>query len=79
MDEMEQLRQNDVALKEDIDGMKEKMDLKEDIDGMKEKMDQMLEFMQVLANKENSPQPSINETNTTWPPYGLPLNYTSPI
>jgi hypothetical protein len=25
----------------------------------------MLEFMQVLANKENSPQPTVDETNTT--------------
>jgi hypothetical protein len=65
MDEVEQLRQNNAALREDFDGMKEKMD-------------QMLEFMQAMANKERNLQPVVNETDTTWPPYGLPPNYTPP-
>jgi hypothetical protein len=52
--------------------------LREEMNGMKEKMDQILEFMQALANKENNPQSVVNETNTTWPTYGLPPNYTPP-
>ncbi|WJX67858.1 hypothetical protein P8452_52291 [Trifolium repens] len=53
--------------------------LREEMDGMKEKMDQILEFMQAMANKESNPQPVVTETNTAWPPYGLPPNYTPPI
>jgi hypothetical protein len=53
--------------------------LREEMDGMKEKMDQILEFIQAMANKESNPQPVVTETNMTWPPYGLPPNYTPPI
>jgi hypothetical protein len=52
--------------------------LREEMDGMREKMDQIPGFIQAMANKERNPQPVVNETNTTWPPYGLPPNYTPP-
>ncbi|MCI42027.1 hypothetical protein A2U01_0063262, partial [Trifolium medium] len=59
---MDQMEQDQVALREDVDGMKEKMD-------------KLLELMQAMAN---NPQPTENNGNASWPPLGLPANYTPP-
>jgi hypothetical protein len=53
--------------------------MKEEVESMKAKMDQIFEFMQNLALKEKNTPPAVNENDATWPPYGLPPNYTPPI
>jgi hypothetical protein len=53
--------------------------MREEIDAMKVKMNQILDFIQALALKEKNAQPVVAENDPTWPPYGLPPNYTPPI
>jgi hypothetical protein len=60
---MDQLELNQVAMREEVEAMKTKVD-------------QIFEFMQNLALKEKHVPPAANENNTTWPPYGLPPGYT---
>ncbi|MCI43510.1 hypothetical protein A2U01_0064747, partial [Trifolium medium] len=59
---MDQPEQNHVALREDVDTNKGKMD-------------KLLELMQAMAS---NPQSTKNNGNASWPPFGLPANYTPP-
>jgi hypothetical protein len=61
---MDQLELNQVAMREEVEAMKAKVD-------------QIFVFMQNLALKEKRVLPAANENNTTWPPYGSPPGYTS--
>ncbi|MCI71921.1 hypothetical protein A2U01_0093184, partial [Trifolium medium] len=59
---MDQMEQDQVALRVDVDSMREKMD-------------KLLELMQAMAS---SSQLTENNGNASWPPFGLPANYTPP-